>query len=187
MPLHTSDNLDELATALAKAQAEMQPVIKAKKANMGANSKYSYSYADLAAVIESATATLAGHGLSIATPFEVDDRGDMVLVMVLLHTSGQRIVSRYPVRAASDSPQAVGSAISYARRYAMMSIINLPAADDDGQAAMMPQGQRQPQWTRSKFPKAYAGHAACRREAGGAPQEFSRRRSQPKRASCTKT
>ncbi len=160
MPLHTSDNLDELATALAKAQAEMQPVLKQKKAMAG---KYSYSYADLAAVIETATATLAVHGLSISTPFEVDDRGEQLAVMMLMHTSGQRIVSRFAIRTVSDNPQAVGSAVSYARRYMLMSLVNLPATDDDGQAAMprnddhVSQSRRSPQWDPQQVPESLRG------------------------------
>lgn len=158
--MKTSEQLNELAAALAKAQAEMDPVIKSKTAEIG---KYRYSYADLGSVIETAHGTLAKHGLSIAAPFEIDERGEMILVMCLLHESGQQMVSRYPIRPLNDSPQGVASAISYARRYVMMSLVNLPAADDDGQAAMgrnddahVPHSRR-PQYDPQQVPETLRG------------------------------
>lgn len=159
--METSDQLNELAAALAKAQAEMVPAHKDKVAKAG---QFSYAYADLATVIEAAHATLAKHGLSIATSFRCEEWG-MIMEMALLHASGQRIVTEYPIRPVKNDPQGVGSAISYARRYAMMSLINLPTADDDAQAAMgrnddhpsYTQPPRKPQFDPARVPDTLRG------------------------------
>tara|TARA_Y100000593_G_scaffold93571_2_gene188940 strand:- start:939 stop:1646 length:708 start_codon:yes stop_codon:yes gene_type:complete len=120
-----SAEIGELAGSLAKAQSEMGAALKSSD-----NPYFKSSYADLAAVIEAAR-PLSDHGLSISQMPVGDD-----LVTLLMHSSGQWIRSTYPIRAVKNDPQARGSAITYARRYAYQSICGLASADDDGEAAM---------------------------------------------------
>jgi len=56
---------------------------------------------------------------------------------LLLHTSGQFLQMEYTLPTVKQDPQAAGSAITYARRYALQSIAGIPTADDDAESAML--------------------------------------------------
>jgi hypothetical protein len=126
-----SEQIGELAAALAKAQAEIKAPKKGRTAKVPtkAGGSYSYNYADLADVIECYRPALTKHGLALTQPIRIQD-GHMVLVTKLLHASGQWIASEYPLQN-YDRPQEQGSAITYARRYAATSLLGIAAEDDD--------------------------------------------------------
>jgi len=129
--LKTSDQFGDLAAALAKAQGEFQPIKKDRTANAGT---YSYDYADLAATIEAVRPALSKHGLSYVQPVCSDADGS-VLVTRLMHASGQYIEGTYRLDS-YDKPQDMGSALTYARRYSLTSMLGIAAEeDDDGRAA----------------------------------------------------
>jgi len=65
----------------------------------------------------------------------------MVLVTMLTHSSGQWFRSSYPVRPVQATPQGLGSALTYSRRYSLMAMVGIAPEDDDGEAAM---GRQQP-------------------------------------------
>lgn len=117
--------LKELATALAKAQAEMKNATLNK-----VNPHFKSKYADLAEIIDTTRAVLAKHGLSVVQTTEIQD-GQLVLVTTLLHTSGQSLCGAYPLPMVLEKPQAMGSALTYARRYALAAITNIAAEEDD--------------------------------------------------------
>lgn len=124
-----------LAAALAAFQAELPTLGKGNTAKItGDKGNYSYRYADLADVSKLVLPLLGRHGLSFtARPTMVDGR--FVLEYDLLHASGERIGGAYPLPAVGR-PQEVGSAITYARRYALGAVTGVaPDEDDDGQAA----------------------------------------------------
>jgi len=125
-----SEQINELAKALAAAQAEMkQPGKNAKNPHFGNR------YADLNEIIVTATPVLAKHGLSVTqtTSFE---GGVVVLRTTLMHVSGQWISGSYPVVPVKPDPQGYGSAMTYARRYSLSAMVGLAADDDDdGEAA----------------------------------------------------
>jgi hypothetical protein len=122
-----SESIDKVAAALAKAQANILAV--KKEAN---NPFFRSKYADLTAVIDAVKGPLLDQGITILQPTDGDN-----VSTILLHTSGQFLGGKTPIRAAKENdPQALGSAISYARRYGLQSLICLPAADDDGEQAM---------------------------------------------------
>jgi len=122
-----SEQINEIATALAKAQGEMRTVTKDKRANAG---KYGYTYASFAAVVESIIGPLSRNGLSFAQTFDQTDKSVTVTSRVL-HTSGQWIEGNCTIPVAGNNAQAVGSAITYGRRYGLCSLVGVVADDDD--------------------------------------------------------
>jgi len=125
-----SQNINELATELAKAQAVMQPAVKDSE-----NPFFKSHYADLSSVWDAIRKPLTDNGLSVVqTPDTLD--GKMVLVTTLLHSSGQWISGALPVSPTKTDPQSMGSAITYARRYALSALAGVCSEeDDDGNAA----------------------------------------------------
>lgn len=130
-----SEQVNELATALAKAQADMTG---AKKDST--NPHFRSSYADLASVREASMPALNKHGLSaVQFPRLTHDGSEMWLVEVettILHTSGQWISDTLAVPVTKVDAQGVGSAITYARRYALGAVCGVAPEDDDGEAAV---------------------------------------------------
>lgn len=125
-----SDNINELALALSKAQAENGTVAKDAK-----NPFYKNNYATLAQVWETVRPILTSHGLSVVQMPSHDENGYYVESM-LIHSSGQWIKSKTYMKPVKDDPQGIGSLISYARRYALQSLVMVCPDDDDGEAAM---------------------------------------------------
>jgi len=126
--------VDKLAEALAAAQGKFTNPKKTKTANAG---KYSYSFADLADVLDAIRQPMASAGLSVAQTIET---GPLHLATTLMHTSGQCITSRYPL-VAMTSQQDMGSQLTYARRYSLCAILGV-AAEEDRDGAV--QGERAP-------------------------------------------
>jgi hypothetical protein len=125
-----SENIGDLAAALAKAQSEVGTVHKDS-----ANPFFKSNYASLAAVWEATRPILSKHGLSVVQLPSHDEAGYYVETM-LMHGSGQWIKSRTYMKPAKDDPQGIGSLISYARRYALQAVTMVCPDDDDGEAAM---------------------------------------------------
>ena len=131
MAFRKSENINELAAALAKAQAEMRPAEKTKT-----NPFYKSSYADLEAVWTSCREPLSKYGLSVVQVPSLGANGQVILETVLLHQSGQWLAGDYPVSPTKDDPQSLGSAMSYARRYSLSPMVGVVTEDDDGEVAM---------------------------------------------------
>jgi len=131
-----SESIKELAGALSKAQGAFD---HAKKDV--ANTFFKSRYADLASVIDAAKQPLADNGLSVVQIVDMTESGDMYLETMLLHSSGEFISGRYPIKPIKPDPQSVGSAITYSRRYAFSAMTGIAADDDDGNAAS--QGYKQ--------------------------------------------
>ena len=122
--------MSELTKALAALQANLPRVGKDQKANAG---QYSYTYADLAAVSAAVIPLLSKHGLAfIAKPTWSGER--FVLAYSLLHESGQREDGEYPLPDRA-TPQQLGSAITYGRRYCLCAVTGVAPEDDDDDAA----------------------------------------------------
>jgi hypothetical protein len=129
-----SEAIDKLGAAFSKAQAALKPAVKDST-----NPFFKSSYADLTSIWEACRKALTDNGLSvIQTPnveMNPDGTKQFVLVTTLLHSSGQFISGSYPIKPTKDDPQGNGSAISYARRYALASMTGVCSADDDGEGA----------------------------------------------------
>lgn len=133
--MDTSAELSELATALAKAQSAIKGAVKDS-----ANPFYKSNYADLDSVWDACREPLTSNGLAIVQSPRAD--GAVVYVDTLLvHASGQWIRGSLSVRAKDESPQAVGSCITYLRRYALQSFAGVAPEDDDGEAATSREGE----------------------------------------------
>ena len=118
-----------ISSAFVKARGEMSSLIaKDARGNYG-------KYVTLAAIIEATTDALAKHGLVMVQEASVDAEG-VCVESFLLHESGATMqFSPLTMPLTDRKPQAVGSAVTYARRYALGAICGLAPDDDDGQAA----------------------------------------------------
>ncbi len=120
-----SEEIGELVAALAKAQGEMKPAAKSSS-----NPFFGTSYADLSAIVDAARGPLARHGLAVIQTTERDG----TVTTMLAHASGQWIRGELRLRSDKDTPQAIGSAITYARRYAFAAIVGVVAEGEDDDA-----------------------------------------------------
>ena len=121
----------KLAKALAMAQAECQNVTMNK-----VNPHFRSKYADLAAVRDAIVPIFNKHGISIIQAPHVDSFAGFNLETRLIHESGEEMVWNFPLPSDVTKMQAVGSAISYARRYTLSAIACIASEeDDDGNAA----------------------------------------------------
>ncbi|HJQ66370.1 MAG TPA: ERF family protein [Gemmatimonadales bacterium] len=125
-----SEQINELATALAKAQGQMSGAKKDAD-----NPFFKSKYADLAAVVAAIRGPFAEHGLSYTQLPTPCDGEEVAVDTVLMHSSGQWIGSRTVVPVSKKDAQGYGSAFTYARRYGLQAIAGLEAEDDDGNAA----------------------------------------------------
>lgn len=139
-----SDQLDQLAGALSKAQGTFKAVPKSKTARvqMKTGGEYSYKYADLADAWDVARAPLSENGLSVVQSPGQFERGTLSVTTMLLHTSGQWMRSTLAIDARDATPQGMGTAITYARRYGLASMIGL-VTDDDTDAQEHTSGREQ--------------------------------------------
>lgn len=119
-----SENINELAKALATAQGKMKAAAFNKT-----NPHFKNKYADLTAVIDAARAPLSESGLAWSQTPEMQD-GAFCLVTRLMHSSGQWIAGQYPLPAQA-TPQQLGSALTYAKRYSLAAIIGISSDEDD--------------------------------------------------------
>lgn len=117
-----SESIKELASALCKFQKAMPSV---KKDSL--NPFYKSKYADLASIIEAIKEPMAANGLSF-TQFPEGQNG---LRTILMHESGEWIEETFYVSPTDSKPQSLGSAITYARRYALGAILGIATEDDD--------------------------------------------------------
>lgn len=130
--MQQSENLNELAMALAKAQGEISPAIKDS-----ANPFFKSKYADLNSIWSSAREPLSKNGLAIIQTTEKDNGGQLNLITTLVHSSGQWVKSYMPVIQAKTDIQSLGSALTYCRRYSLSAICGISTdEDDDGEKSM---------------------------------------------------
>lgn len=129
-----SEQLNELFSALSKAQGEIKGASKDK-----VNPFHKSKYADLASIWDACREPLAKNGLSILQTIETNDSGKHVLITTLGHSSGQWIRSKAPLLSKAEDSQGYGSAITYMRRYSLMALVGIAPddeSDDDGEASV---------------------------------------------------
>lgn len=125
-----SASLAKLAEALCKAQGAMEGATKDS-----VNPHFKNRYADLASVWEAVRKPLADNGLSVIQ-FPSTVQNGVVIETTLLHASGEFVRNSLWMPCPKNDAQGIGSAITYARRYSLMSVCGIAPVDDDGEAAV---------------------------------------------------
>jgi hypothetical protein len=168
--MRSSESLSNISPALVKAINAIEGVKK------GADNPFFKSkYANLESVIAAAHDALEANGLAVMQGPGPMDGNCITLTTRLIHESGEWVETDFSLPAGKMDPQAAGSAITYARRYSLMAMLNMPAVDDDGEAAMprtAPQktaGKQEdthgPDWPGLTNPSSITSNAAKKDEA----------------------
>ena len=118
-----------IAAALAAAQAQMGKALKS-----ASNSHFKNKYADLSSVVDATMPALNANGIAVIQPMQESETGRVVMTK-FIHTSGEVLECAIPLIVAKNDMQGLGSAITYARRYGLMSLAGIAPEDDDGNAA----------------------------------------------------
>ena len=122
--MNRSVDLDKLAAALAKAQGQIHPAAKDST-----NPDFKYKYADLSSTWDACRKPLSDNGLAVIQTTKLDNTTTF-LITTLIHSSGQWIRGSLPLKPEKEDTQSIGSAITYARRYALASIVGVAPEDD---------------------------------------------------------
>lgn len=134
--------MSAIAAAFVQAQRNFAPALK--KAD---NPYFGSKYADLAVCIEAVIDALHDNGIALIQHTDQSDKG-VIVSTVFMHESGEHMeTGSIFVPAAQNSPQAFGSALTYARRYSLMTACGIAPEDDDGNAASKPAQARKPDVT----------------------------------------
>lgn len=144
-----SASIAALAAALSKAQGEMEGAAKGNT-----NPHFKSKYADLASVWEACRGPLSKHGLSVLQPVSADG-ARVTVTTILAHSSGEWLEESLTMTAQQNTPQGVGSAITYGRRYGLASMVGIAPEDDDGNAASGRPAQEPAQVAAPKAPAGY--------------------------------
>lgn len=166
---YQSQDTIELAKALINVQRTVQPVVR------DAENPFTKSwYASLNSVMDACRDALIENGIWLCQyPVPVEHPNSLGLVTKLTHTeSGQWQSSLAVIPLPKADPQGMGSAITYARRYALTAMLGMVTADDDGEGAKLPQraGQRTKKPTASQ---TATGHSrAPKQEDGKSSRQF---------------
>ena len=136
-PMHrSSENVGSIATALAKAQIEL---INPEKAVIGSihhhnrSDPQTFRYASLSSGLDIVRKTLGNQQIAITQTTDVDRTNGVInLTTMLIHTSSEWISSDWPVCQLSEAsaPRRMGAALTYARRYALFTIVGIAGEDD---------------------------------------------------------
>ena len=141
-----SEQINELAAALAIAQGSITGALKDS-----ANPFFKSKYADLASVWDACRDSLSKNGLAVVQVASTSETGAAVITTTLCHKSGQWIRGSISLMPVKSDPQGMGSALTYARRYALASMVGVAQVDDDANSAsgkagtvVDPRGQDRP-------------------------------------------
>lgn len=128
--INKSPEIGKIASALVQASKEIGGAVKDAD-----NPFFKSKYANLTSIIEVVKGPLEKQGIVVLQPMEIDEAGNTVLKTVLLHSSGEFLSSVIPLDV-TGKEQALGSRISYLRRYQLQAMLSIPALDDDAEGAM---------------------------------------------------
>ena len=127
--MRTSENINEIAAALAKAQGAIAGAVKDST-----NPHFRSGFASLASVMDALREPFAAHGLSYVQPLSTAENA-VVVTTRLMHSSGQWLEESLAVPLAKNDAQGLGSAATYGRRYTLSAMGGIAQVDDDGNAA----------------------------------------------------
>jgi hypothetical protein len=133
----SSETIGSIATALAKAQAELTNPEKSMSATIRSpfprEEDRTFRYAPLSSGLDIVRKTLGRHEIAAVQSTEIDkDAGLIRLITILAHSSGEWIASEWPVCAVAETavPHRMGAALTYARRYALFTLVGIAGEDD---------------------------------------------------------
>lgn len=126
--IHSADCSD-IMTALVMAQKSFK--VPSKNKTVDVSGKYTYKYADIAAIFEACSDSLAKNDLAIIQPIVQVDDMLYCLTKVIHAPSGQWLSTRLPLGPSKMDPQSIGSALTYMRRYGISSLLGIVTEDDD--------------------------------------------------------
>lgn len=133
--MQTSPELDQLLPALVKARMTFPAITKNQVVTVhGERGSYDFAYADLASLLQAVTPALHAEGLLILSGLDDTADGGVRVVTRLYHVSGQWLQASVSL-AKPKSMQALGSAVTYARRYSLQARLGITAEDDDDGSA----------------------------------------------------
>lgn len=165
--MNRSDSIANLAKALALAQPHISnPALDA------VNPHFRSRYATLAAHIAAVRAPLAAQGISVVQSTRIDVLGAVVVVTSLIHSSGEWISSDLALPS-GGTPQTYGSALTYARRYALAALCGIVGDEDDDANAATPQAKAAAK-PEKPAPKAKPAELETRPQGSALPEGYER-------------
>jgi hypothetical protein len=142
----SSENIGAIATALAKAQSELTNPEKSLSGTIRSpfprEQDRTFRYAPLSTGLDIVRKTLGRHEIAAVQSTEIDrETGLIRLTTILAHSSGEWISSEWPVCAVAETavPHRMGAALTYARRYALFTLVGIAGEDDLDAPDLMPQ------------------------------------------------
>lgn len=178
----SSETIGTLAAALARAQAELinpeKSLTGTLEVGRGGQGTRQFRYAPLSTGLEIIRKTLSQHEIATLQTTAVDQASGLVnLTTILAHSSGEWIASDWPVCAIADTatPRRMGAALTYARRYALFTLVGI-TGEDDLDAPDLPQ---------AALPEAALSHAAVPDPTSGTPRKANCVAAQPLRPAPT--
>jgi hypothetical protein len=133
----SSESIGTIAAALAKAQAQLvnpeKSLVGTIRSDQASGAERSFRYAPLSSGLDIVRKTLSQHEIATVQTTSIDETAGIVrLSTVLAHASGEWIASDWPVCGISDTatPHRMGAALTYARRYALFTLVGIAGEDD---------------------------------------------------------
>jgi hypothetical protein len=132
--------MDKVCAAFVKAQKDFSPALKTSN-----NPHFKSKYASLDSCVEAVIDALNANGIALQQ-FSYERDGGVAVETIFIHESGEMLKSGILfVPAVKHDAQGYGSALTYARRYSLMSACGIAPEDDDGNAASNPKSAPKPQ------------------------------------------
>jgi hypothetical protein len=144
--MKTSETVKQVSDALVLASGEISNPVR-DSVNPYFNSKY----ASLDGMLDRIRATLETHGLCVVQGQDVETTSHVIIETRIIHKSGEYIETYCSAKPKNTDPQSIGSAITYCRRYGLMSALNIAGGDDDdGNTCSGDQRQTSKQWKQDR-------------------------------------
>lgn len=137
--MNKSESIAELSKALSKTQSEIKGAVMDSS-----NPFFKSKYADLTSVWEACRKPLTDNGLAIIQTGIIDNPERVAIETTLIHSSGEWISGIMSAKPVKDDPQAIGSCVTYLRRYSLSALVGICPEDDDGNAATQPSNSKEP-------------------------------------------
>src|SRR5499427_7310651 len=133
----SSETIGTIAAALARAQAQLvnpeKSLVGTIQSDQTSGAERSFRYAPLSSGLDIVRKTLSQHEIATVQTTSIDETAGIVrLSTVLAHASGEWIASDWPVCSISETatPHRMGAALTYARRYALFTLVGIAGEDD---------------------------------------------------------